>query len=136
MGGGAGAAADAGVRDAEGPTGGGDGALAGAADDGPVWVPVSAPPEPVGPTLSAVPNPFNGRVALRLDGMADGPVTMTVHDAAGRMVRRLEVVSTGNGRTATWDGRDGRGRVLPSGAYFARARQGGLVLTQRLTYLK
>ena len=128
--------ADGSVLAAQCPLGDGDGNLTTAADYVPIWVPVSATDTPVPLAVSAVPNPFNGRVVLSLVGLHDGPAEVTIHDAAGRIVQRLNAPAVGASRAVTWNGRDARGRTLPSGAYFARVRQGDLVAVQRLTYLK
>jgi hypothetical protein len=74
----------------------------------------AAEPERSKRQFSAAPNPFRSRTAFRL---ATPKTTLAVYDATGRLVRELIAV---NG-TATWDGRDRTGRILPAGAYFVRA---------------
>ena len=74
--------------------------------------------------LTVWPNPFNARVNLRLIGVADGPVVIHIHDAAGRLVRRLSGSAVSGVMERLWDGRDDGGRNLPSGVYFVRV--GGL----------
>ena len=67
------------------------------------------------------PNPFNPvtRVAFELAEATD--VTVTVHDAAGRLVRTLVTGRRGAGaHHVSWDGRDDDGRRLASGVYFCR----------------
>jgi len=44
--------------------------------------------------VGAGPNPFRGETALRLSLGQPGPVSATVHDAAGALVRLLEVGPT------------------------------------------
>ncbi len=58
---------------------------------------------------------------LELEGAADGPVTVTIHDARGRTVRRLSAEVAGGRAQLQWDGRDEAGRNVASGAYFARS---------------
>ncbi|HTW92948.1 MAG TPA: C25 family cysteine peptidase [bacterium] len=65
--------------------------------------------------LAVWPNPFRSAMEIRYGG-SELP-RLSVYDAAGRIVRQLP--ST---RSATWDGRDERGRRLPAGAYFIEAR--------------
>jgi hypothetical protein len=73
--------------------------------------------------LAAYPNPFNPRTTLLVDLPAAGPARLTVHDARGALVAVLRdgPLPAGEQRVA-WDGRDRRGRPVPSGVYFARLR--------------
>lgn len=84
------------------------------------------------------PNPFRGETAMRLSLPRPGPVSATVHDAAGALVRVLEAGSTAGGeRLIRWDGRDGSGAAVPSGAYFVRvATADGQALSHRLTVIR
>jgi len=85
--------------------------------------------------LSARPTPFNAQVWLVLEGAADGPVSVVIHDARGRSVRRLTASAAGGRAQLTWDGRDEAGRNLASGNYFARA-EGPRPAVARLTLVK
>src|SRR4029077_20903566 len=51
----------------------------------------------------------------------DGPVSLSIFDAAGRRIAfvALPYISAGT-HTLTWDGHNARGRPAPSGLYFAR----------------
>jgi hypothetical protein len=84
------------------------------------------------------PNPFNPSTELRFSLSAAGPVTLAIHDLAGRCLRRL---LDGAERAAgeqglRWDGRDDAGRALPSGIYLVRLEAAGLSLSRKLTLLK
>lgn len=84
---------------------------------------VDVPPEaPARAVLAAnTPNPFNPSTTLAFDLPADGPVRVDVYDVQGRRVRRLHDGAASAGRTEViWDGRDDRGRGVPSGTYIAR----------------
>lgn len=69
--------------------------------------------------LEAVyPNPFNPRVTVRYALEQEGAARVAVHDLRGRLIAVLEDgVFAAGARTVTWDGVDGGGRRLPSGAY-------------------
>lgn len=69
--------------------------------------------------LEAVyPNPFNPRVTIRYALEREGAVRVAVHDVQGRLVAVLaDGVFPAGARTVTWDGTDGEGRRLASGAY-------------------
>lgn len=97
---------------------------------------------PVAPSLSlrlddAWPNPFNPTTNLRYALPRNGQVVVTIHDLQGRAVRTLVSGSQDAGEhQAVWDGRDDRGRPVPSGAYFGRVEACDQVRTTKLALLK
>ena len=98
--------------------------------NGVVAVASGAPTVPRALQLAApMPNPSRGPVSFALEVYDDGPVTLDVVDAAGRLVRRAELAAAGPGpRIWVWDGRDAHGRSAPAGYYRVRAmgRAGGV----------
>ena len=65
---------------------------------------------------SVYPNPTMGRVTIEYTVKRESSVSVSLHDALGRRVKRLEFGHRAPGRyTATIDGRD-----LPTGVYFCR----------------
>ena len=73
------------------------------------------------------------RFALAVPAGADG-LEVTLHDVAGRLVRRFDVDGLESGmHTLAWDGRDAGGRIVPPGVYFARARSGSVVAVSAST---
>lgn len=77
-----------------------------------------SPRRPTKNTIRVSPNPFNPVTSIRVETTVGGPQRVVVHDLLGRRVRLLQEGSFGEGqRVITWDGRDDRGVVLPSGAY-------------------
>ena len=80
----------------------------------------TTPPEPV--RLQASPNPF--AVETRIDAPDWG--SLTIHDVQGRLVRILTCVPGGacpevaGAFRGSWNGKDERGRAMPSGVYFLR----------------
>jgi flagellar hook assembly protein FlgD len=64
------------------------------------------------------------------------PLSIAVHDAAGRRLRTLvrDVQSAGPHRLR-WDGRDASGQVLASGVYLIRLEQGNRTLDVRKAVL-
>lgn len=88
--------------------------------------------------LTARPNPFNPRTEIHFDLPRAGPVELDIHDAGGRLVRRLVDgihFEAGPG-VAVWDGVDDQGRALPSGLYLARIRSDGIAAISKLTLLR
>ncbi len=92
---------------------------------------VEAPPPTVKqPVLLAppFPNPSRGPVVLALESVAGEEIHIQIVDAAGRIVRQAVLAPGATAsRLWTWDGRDDAGRLVPPGAYRARAvsRSGG-----------
>jgi len=73
------------------------------------------------------PNPFRSSTRLTFALREAGPVRVTVHDPAGRVLRtlvdgaRLEAGLN----EVDWDGRGADGRALPAGRYFVRVQAAG-----------
>jgi hypothetical protein len=84
------------------------------------------------------PNPFGGQTTVRFNVARSGPVSVTVHDLRGRLIRtlmgdtRLEPGSRG----VLWDGRDDGGRDMASGVYLCRIEADGQVSSKRMVLLK
>lgn len=85
--------------------------------------------------LRAQPNPFNPHVELAFSLSRPGRGGVAIHDARGRLVRRLpeRALAAGDASFA-WDGADGSGRLVESGVYFARlSLNGRAVQTVKMT---
>lgn len=73
--------------------------------------------------LTAWPNPLTGLSTIRWTLGADGPVTLQVYDANGRLVRTLVNTRQKAGRYETvWDGKADNGQIVASGIYFYRLK--------------
>jgi immune inhibitor A len=84
-----------------------------------------------------IPNPFNPRAEIVFTLPAAGLVTLSVHDATGRRVRRLLHEARPAGRqSVVWDGRDDRGRGTASGVYWVRAQGPGGAALLKVTLLR
>jgi len=87
--------------------------------------------------LSAQPNPFNHQSSIRFHLPAATSVRLAVHDVTGRLVRILIAGDlTAGDHQVQWDGRDGFGRPVPSGSYFARILEGSRSETVRLVRVR
>jgi hypothetical protein len=85
----------------------------------------------------AAPNPMQNGCALRFDLPRASQVTLAIYDQQGRHVRTLAGGEHSAGEhTARWDGRDGCGRPVASGLYFARLEVEGRRLTQRFVTVR
>lgn len=85
----------------------------------------------------AAPNPFRETTLIRFDVPRAERVRVAIHDSAGRLVRVLEDGELPAGRySRLWDGRDERGREVPSGLYFLSAERAGERLVRRAVRVK
>lgn len=87
-----------------------------------------------------VPNPFNPSTTIGFD-IAEGAVKcrvrLEIFNLRGQLVNILVDEENEPGRyMVLWDGRDGKGRACPSGAYFYRLRAGDFVQVRKLVLLK
>ncbi|MBK7703679.1 MAG: T9SS type A sorting domain-containing protein [bacterium] len=115
--------------------------LLSARDDDGVWQELSRTtaivPELTTALLAPHPNPFNPTTTLAFTLERPQDVRLTIHDLAGREVRRLVDVRLPAGRhTSPWDGRDRAGQALPAGTYLARLQAGDRVETRKLSLVK
>ena len=87
--------------------------------------------------LQVYPNPANPSTQLRYSLNAAGAVRLTVYSATGQQVRELvsEWQEVG-GHTASWDGRDQRGREVASGLYLVRLKAGEKMQTQKIALIR
>ena len=66
-----------------------------------------------------------------------GSVALTLHDVAGRAIRRLAGGPQLAGfHSVVWDGKDEQGRSLPAGVYFCRLQAGGTNQSKRVTLVR
>ena len=94
---------------------------------------------PSAPRFSgAAPNPFRGSTRFVVSIPSAGHITIVITDAAGHRVAVVEDGDTQPGpHEIAWDGRDSRGRDVPTGVYFVRARfPDGTTQTRKAVRLK
>lgn len=87
--------------------------------------------------LAAAPNPFRQSTSLSFALSSPQTVSLTVYDAAGRVVRHLANGGFPQGAHGVdWNGRDDAGVVVGSGVYFVRLEtRGQTVGTKRVTLI-
>lgn len=79
------------------------------------------PASPAALTVAAHPNPFNPTTTITFTTPQDGPVSVALYDARGRLVRTLADRAMAAGRQAiNWDGRGDDGQVAAAGMYVVR----------------
>jgi len=95
------------------------------------------PPRPGFGLEPGIANPLRPGAELRFSLDVPGQAALRILDLQGRAVRRLvEGRLSAGGRAAVWDGRDDRGRPLPSGIYFARLEAEGKQDRRKLVLMR
>jgi len=99
---------------------------------------VSVPGEPAFGIRHVMPNPVTAHASIGYS-LPGGwrSARLSVHDVAGRLVRRLDPATGTQGFVEVdWDGRASSGERVASGVYFVRLEVDGAVATQRMVLLR
>ena len=92
--------------------------------------------------LPNYPNPFNPETWIPYQLSRDAEVTLSIFDANGFMVRRLELghqlvgYYRDRGKAVYWDGRNDVGERVASGVYFYHLAAGDISATRKMLILK
>jgi hypothetical protein len=73
--------------------------------------------------VTAYPNPSDGEFNFVIENDIPAPVTITVFDLTGRIVRQIKT-ETSSSESITWDGRNGDGAEVVKGLYIAQIFSG------------
>ena len=98
-------------------------------------VPTSVPgPAPGTASLAGgiYPNPFHGSATLSLQLTRPSAIRVEVFDIAGRTLRTMTRRDAVGSQRIRLDGRDDRGRLLPSGVYLCRVSAEGRAVTRKM----
>jgi hypothetical protein len=83
------------------------------------------------------PNPFNSQTVIRYQTTDAGPVTLTIFDNKGRLIRHWVQENAPDGIVQVlWDGRDDWGSEVATGIYVYRIKSGSRVLSKKCLYIK
>ena len=92
--------------------------------------------------LQNYPNPFNPETWIPYQLSGDSPVSISIYDTTGRLVRTLSLgfqtagFYNSHGRAAYWDGRNALGERVASGIYFYQLTTPTFQQTRRLVIVK
>ena len=92
--------------------------------------------------LANYPNPFNPETWIPYQLVKSGDVKITIYDARGIVVRRLELgyrqagYYTNRSRAAYWDGKNEVGESVTSGIYFYQLEMDGVSMLRKMVVLK
>ena len=93
---------------------------------------------PDGLGLELIGNPFRSQTEIRFAAPEGSPpVTLSVFDVGGRLVRTIADRSPADGwNVMFWDGRDDGGMKLSTGVYFIRLEWSGETRSGRMLLLR
>ncbi len=92
--------------------------------------------------LQNYPNPFNPETWIPYQLSGDSPVSVSIYDTTGALVRTLSLGIQSAGfynsreRAAYWDGRNSNGELVASGTYFYHLSTPSFYQTRRLVIIK
>ena len=86
------------------------------------------------------PNPFNPETNI-VYGVPENidsgkPITLEAYTLRGQLVRRLMPETSPGWHSTRWDGKDDRGRTMPTGTYVTMFRCNGQAQTGKMTMVK
>ncbi|UCC12837.1 MAG: T9SS type A sorting domain-containing protein, partial [candidate division WOR-3 bacterium] len=93
-------------------------------------------------SLQITPNPFRTLTEIVLagnqdiSGSAHQDLEIHICNATGMLVKSFRPSPYAPRSTLIWDGRDDRGRLLPSGIYFCTVKAGGDVRTKKVLLIR
>ena len=103
---------------------------------------IQDPSNPMLPTSITLeqnyPNPFNPYTKIKFKLEQSGPVRLSIFNVLGQEVRILvsnRKMDTGY-YTELWNGKDNQGRYVPTGNYFYRIEQNGIIRNKKMVLLK
>jgi hypothetical protein len=104
--------------------------------DPPVQVGIAQEPSQVfndiANNLHAYPSPFHNTIQIQFQVRQDGPITLSVYDISGRLVRNLLSGNLKSGNyVVRWDGYDDKKIKVAKGIYFYRLETCGFTTTKK-----
>lgn len=87
--------------------------------------------------LQNYPNPFNGSTVINFSLETTCPITLTIYNMLGRLVKTLktETLTAGN-HQVIWDSTDDNGNTVCSGTYFCVLKAGNQMESRKLVLIK
>jgi hypothetical protein len=86
--------------------------------------------------LPSMPNPFRGATTLRFESPRAAKAAVKIYDAAGRILRGMDLALEPGLNSVAWDGLDDAGRVVPEGVLFYELRVAGAREAAKLVRLR
>jgi hypothetical protein len=84
----------------------------------------------------SAPSPFRASTAIRFALPSDGPVRVSIFDAAGRLLHTVNGIFPAGRQELAWDGRDDAGHDAPNGVLFLAITANGRTQTGKLVRMR
>jgi len=98
---------------------------------------VAETPTPSLLATSCYPNPFDAATSIRFSLAESVPVTLSIFDLQGRLVRRIVTAELSAGtHVYGWDGTDAGLKPVAPGVYLYQLNAGGQALTKKILFLR
>ena len=107
-----------------------------------VVVPLVKPTPKVFALLQNYPNPFNPATWLPYHLAYDAPVTISIYNLNGKLIREISLGKQKAGfyiskdRAGYWDGKDSLGQEVASGVYLYTLQAGDFKATRKMVIMK
>ena len=83
------------------------------------------------------PNPFNPNTTIEFDVPQSAPVKLSIYDVQGRWINTLvDGVASAGAHTVSWQGKNARGRSVPSGVYFYHLQCDDFTATKQMLLIR
>jgi len=92
--------------------------------------------------LQNYPNPFNPETWIPFKLVKDAPVTISIYDTKGQLIRTISIgnrnagIYTSKDKAAYWDGQNSLGQKVSSGVYYYTLQVGEFRATRKMVILK
>ena len=88
--------------------------------------------------IEVSPNPAKAVVSVKCQVPSEGPISLQIYDASGRLVRTLTKAQSLKPKVyaVEWDGRDSKGVRVPSGVYFICLKRDKGIHTKRVVLIR
>ncbi len=87
-------------------------------------------------STTVLPNPAKGMVELRYQLPKSGEISLKIYSVTGQLVRMIKEAKSSGDFSFIWDGRDERGKTVPSGIYFVRVEFDGRAESDKIILLR
>ncbi len=86
--------------------------------------------------INAYPNPFNPELNIKIEGLSDERVEVSIYNVKGQKVMALFNDVVKGSKELVWSGRDSNNHKMGSGIYFVKVKTDSVATTRKIILLK